>query len=857
MIAAGQTVWLDKNDIPAAAPWLPEVQAGIDSADNFLFILSPDSVVSDPCAQELKYAIGNGKRLIPICYRKPEQAKVPEELAPINYIFFDETAEFDAAMTTLVAAMHTDLDWVRQHTRLQVRALEWQVKNSDGSYLLGGSDLREAEAWLGRSASQPIKPTELQAQYIAASRAAATRAQRRNLTIAIVVAVVASGLAIAAVIQYFKAKRETVVAEHQTRVATSGRLAATAIGLKDSQFDVASLLGIEAGRVEPTFDSLNAQVTLFESSPDLMTYVHQPGAEDSFIDAIAFSPDGKRFATSTDEGVVMIWDAGTLRPVATLPAPPTPANAFQIAFSPDGQVLAVAYDPEPGVQFWNVSGLSPTLIQPAASLQPGSPCCVAFHPTGKVIAGGGAGGIQLWVPPQLQPLRRQPEPVVIQGLAFSPKDPLLLAYTVGGTIHLENPATGQSRGEIKMAALPGTPTDTDTFGQVAFSPDGTQIAAGPRRGTIGLWRLEARGEMYSGMLRGTLALGDNGIPMGVAFRPDGKELVAISNHGAMRKWDVGSLKLLRDYPATLTVDIRALAFSRDGSEIFAGVNSGIMLLWSDSDLTLREVDKSEYPVDLAMAFSADSPPAAPQPWVTASTGDAARLTPGGVEVRAHGRTYVLPGSPIRATQLAISPDGRFVAAASLEDDAHSRAIWDISQAEPRVIPFDGKNNITFALAFSPSSDRLATAEFTGLYLWDAATGKLVGENVERNRPSANAVAFSPDGGRIALVLNGGEVLLIDAATQRVLGTHVFAGSEDFGSKTSTVAFSKDGRSLFIHKGDDGKVLRWGADAKDWEARACRVAGRNLSMEEWRRYMGDTIPYHRTCTQFPDGEGVTK
>ena len=46
LIAAGQTVWLDKNDIPAAAPWLPEVQSGIDSADNFVFILSPDSVCS-------------------------------------------------------------------------------------------------------------------------------------------------------------------------------------------------------------------------------------------------------------------------------------------------------------------------------------------------------------------------------------------------------------------------------------------------------------------------------------------------------------------------------------------------------------------------------------------------------------------------------------------------------------------------------------------------------------------------------------------------------------------------------------------------------------------------------------------
>jgi WD40 repeat protein len=887
LIAAGQTVWLDKNDIPAAAPWLPEVQSGIDSADNFLFILSPDSVASGPCMEELAHAITNGKRLVPICYRKPDQSTVPTALAPINYIFFDESVDFDAALKTLIAAMHTDLAWVRSHTRLQVRALEWQAKNGDKSYLLGGSDLKDAESWLARAASQPIKPTDLQSQYILASRTAATRAQRRNLTIAIGVAVVASALAVVAVIQYFAAKRETVVAdkatktaveqrqeadrqraeaerqrdaaEHETKIATSGRLAATAISLKDTQFDLGSLLSLEAARLEPTFDTLNAQVTLFESSPDLITYLRQPGAQTSFIDSIAFTRDGKRFATSTDEGVITLWDARTRRPVATLPKPPKPSDAFQIAFSPDGSTLAVAYYYDAGgVQLWNVAGPHPARIQPVATLQPDSLCCVAFHPTGKLVATGGVGGVQIWTLPQLQPIRTQPkqsiDAPVVQGLAFSPKDPLLLAYTVGGVIRLENAVTGQSRGEIRLPTPPGASIDAATFGQIAFSPDGSLIVAGPRSGgTLGVWKLEARGDSYTGSLRDTLTLGDNGIPMGIAFRPDGKELVAISNHGAMRKWDTGSLKLLRDYSPTLAVDIRSLAFTRDGGQIFAGLNSGIMLLWSDSDLTLRPVDKSQYPSNPAAAFNLDSPSATSQPWIIApaSPNTAARITPGGVEVRTHGRTSTLPGSPQSATHLAISSDGHFVAASSDQ----SRALWDISQPAPRSIPFAGKDNITFALAFSPSGNRLATAEYTGLYLWDAGTGKLIGENVEPNRTAAVNLAFSPDGSRIALVLNGGEVLLIDAATQRLLGTHVFAGTENFGSDPSAVAFSKDGRSLFIRNGSDHTVFQWDADPKSWAARACRVANRNLSLDEWKRYIGDTIPYHRTCPQFPDGEGV--
>jgi WD40 repeat protein len=325
----------------------------------------------------------------------------------------------------------------------------------------------------------------------------------------------------------------------------------------------------------------------------------------------------------------------------------------------------------------------------------------------------------------------------------------------------------------------------------------------------------------------------------------------------MRKWDVDSLKLLRDYPSSLAVDIRSLAFSPDGSRIFAGLSNGTILLWSDTDLTLREVDQAEYPGSMTTRFRADSPDTTAQPWITGTSGAAARLTENGVEVRAHSNSFVLPESPPRATQLAISPDGRFVAASSEECGAASRRLWDISGATPRVVPLPGQDDdCMFALAFRPPGEMLATAQFSGLYLWDAANGKLAGENVEPHRAAAVDLAFSPDGSRIALVLNGGEVLLVDTATQRVLGTHVFAGTEDLVNKPSTVAFSQDGRSLFIRKGD-GKVMKWDADPKDWAARACRVAGRNLSLDEWKRYIGDTIPYHRTCPQFPDGEGVAK
>ena len=102
------------------------------------------------------------------------------------------------AIDTLVTALDTDLDWVKAHTRLLVRAIEWDAGGRDGSLLLRGSDLQAAEERLARPPGEP-QPTDLQGEYVLASRAAATRRQRvilGGVTAALVVAVVLGLLAL-------------------------------------------------------------------------------------------------------------------------------------------------------------------------------------------------------------------------------------------------------------------------------------------------------------------------------------------------------------------------------------------------------------------------------------------------------------------------------------------------------------------------------------------------------------------------------------------------------------------------------------------------------------------------------------
>jgi hypothetical protein len=77
--------------------------------------------------------------------------------------------DFDASLTALTTAIHTDYDWVQTHRRLQVRALEWDRNQREDSYLLRGRDLQEAEAQLAVNGEKSPHPTNLQREYISQS----------------------------------------------------------------------------------------------------------------------------------------------------------------------------------------------------------------------------------------------------------------------------------------------------------------------------------------------------------------------------------------------------------------------------------------------------------------------------------------------------------------------------------------------------------------------------------------------------------------------------------------------------------------------------------------------------------------
>jgi hypothetical protein len=115
--ARGFETLIDRTDILAFEEWWKRVEVLIARADTVVFALSPDAVRPGTVTlKEVEFAASLNKRFAPIVFRPVEDKSVPEALAKLNFIFFDEATRFEHSADQLAEALNTDIGWIRQHT---------------------------------------------------------------------------------------------------------------------------------------------------------------------------------------------------------------------------------------------------------------------------------------------------------------------------------------------------------------------------------------------------------------------------------------------------------------------------------------------------------------------------------------------------------------------------------------------------------------------------------------------------------------------------------------------------------------------------------------------------------------------
>ena len=103
-------------------------------------------------------------------FQRVEDRQVPEALARLNFIFFD-----DDSLKRLTYALSTDIGWIRRHAEFGEAARHWVAAYKPNGLLLRSPRLEEAERWIASRPANAPAPIEETQSFIAASRSGAAR----------------------------------------------------------------------------------------------------------------------------------------------------------------------------------------------------------------------------------------------------------------------------------------------------------------------------------------------------------------------------------------------------------------------------------------------------------------------------------------------------------------------------------------------------------------------------------------------------------------------------------------------------------------------------------------------------------
>ncbi|HEY9871833.1 MAG TPA: TIR domain-containing protein [Candidatus Obscuribacterales bacterium] len=360
--------WVDWENIPVSAEWWEEVKAGIEVADTFVFVITPDSVASQVCNQEIEHAVKNNKRLVPIVRREGfDIQECKPALSKHNWLFFREEDDFNTAFESLLKAIDTDLSHVKAHTRLLVRMLEWENNGRNDSFLLRGEDLAAAESWLKQGVGKEPFPTEQQQNYIGKSRDAEEANQRltqagqkarrmvRIGSILLGVTIATATVVGVMTVQAFQQLRE---AQEGTRLEREGVAA-----LKQFEFQEIEAL-LTAMRAEQDLQKLIKDGRPLEKYPaaspmlalqtilDNIREKNQITGHQSFVISASFSPDGQRIVTASYDKTAKVWDLSG-KQLTELKGHED--IVYSASFSPDGQRIVTTSD-DKTAKVWDLSG---------------------------------------------------------------------------------------------------------------------------------------------------------------------------------------------------------------------------------------------------------------------------------------------------------------------------------------------------------------------------------------------------------------------------------------------------------------------------------------------------------------------
>jgi WD40 repeat protein len=534
------------------------------------------------------------------------------------------------------------------------------------------------------------------------------------------------------------------------------------------------------------------------------------------VKSVAYSFDGSRLATGSDDGTARIWDArtgllllelrGHLKPKVAVHSP----QVTSVAFSPDGTRLATAstdkttkiWDARTGELVRDIIGHKDQVL------------CVAFSPDGtRLVTSSADETTQVWdahtgmalfelkghakaksavVATPVGPVQAMTFPVLT--IAFSRDGKFLVTGSWDKTAKVWDAQTGKHLLDFKG--------HTGPVWSVAFSPDGASLVTGSADGSAKIWDARTAKPVRD-------LLGHNDTVRSAAFSLDGTHLVTGGEDGTAKTWDARTGTLLFSFKGH-TAAVTSVAFSPDGKRVVTASDDATATVWDAGTGTPRVEFKAHAGSVKGVDFSRDGrrlltggDDGTPKVWdaqgkllLTLKAHSPPKLW----DPRTKKPVFEYKGRPAEVTCVAYSPDGSRFATGGADASVNIRDADSGALLRELKLP-----HIVSSLAFDAGGTRIAAGSYDEMArIWDASSGALLQE-FKGHGTKVTSVAFSPDGTRLVTGSFNWTAWVWDAGTGKLL----FPLKGHGGSVTS-VAYSADGR--FLITGSEDKT------AKVWDVR---------------------------------------
>ncbi|MEU9831649.1 WD40 repeat domain-containing serine/threonine protein kinase [Streptosporangium sp. NPDC048047] len=778
----------------------------------------------------------------------------------------------------------------------------WDAHGRRDADLPQGSRLEEALGWAA-TGRRHLTLTPLERDFLTAAGGLTRRRVRRRrlLTTALAVLLVLSlAGGAAALYQGVQAaeQRDRVTAE---RDRVLGREAArTADGLRTTDPVKAMLLSVAAWRLAPGPESRSSLASSLQR-PE--SGVFRPPPTPGTVRQ-AVSGDGLVMAT-VGEREVRVHDVTTGRPTAAWSAPELSAGMRYAVLSGSGRLLAVissdrvtVRETRTGRQVWSrrvgvmdgdtwadpffgeQDSLIVTRLGEIWDVDRGKVVRTgwgneqddfAVAPSGKLVAATRRGKVRLWRMPGLVEDRRFPDGCggTLNVVAFSADGRYLVCG--GERIELWDTVTG--RRAAQTADTNDDDDDDDWLwpemepflgpgSEIRLSADG-RFAAGFTGPDIRVWNVQAH--------RLVLRYQAPGDVSGIWFAPDGRTLryrlgdrmVALTLRPALRRnpipGDLGYTQISPDarWVAAETAEARGIRlwdvpgrrftgevplgdeectviFDRPGRSMAVSADSGRTDVYDVATrrrLWTHTITAGQ--VLMGRAFSEDGR-------FLATVYGPNRPVPSDIRLNVRdardGRLISDIGVDERVSGIVYLPDGRLM-------DARMGRVIDMTTGELTGAGYAGSNG-TDAIAVSPDGGRLAVGERDRrVTLWDTRTATALTPDLRVEDGSVENMRFSLRGDVLATLDMGEGLELWDTATRQRIGERieVHDGTEYLDLE---MAFTADGSRLrLIRRG--GVLYELPVGPGLMAAEVCARAGRTLTRREWGEHLGG-VPYRDVC-----------